>query len=184
MRRRTWGAAAVGDARLGAAATSSGADIVDKILGVTSVRGATVLGDGPLTGAAVDLLDTQSPTVAISAESAGAELAVRRVSDKVVMAPFDPRSAPRSPVSAPARSFRRIWPTLTPHRSTTTPGCPAADAVAAVLWRTLEPSVEPRTQILLPPLKWSPQPDDARAILSALANAMRGGNGHARRWPR
>ena len=49
------------------------------------------------------------------------------------------------------------------------------DAVAAVLWRGLQPGAEPRQQILLPPLKWSPQPDDARAILTALANAIRSG---------
>jgi hypothetical protein len=49
------------------------------------------------------------------------------------------------------------------------------DAVGAIVWRALQPSAQPRTQILLPPLKWSPQPDDARAIISALANAMRGG---------
>lgn len=166
----------VGDARLGAAATSSGADIVDKILGVTSVRGATVLGDGPLTGAAVDLLDTQSPTVAISAESAGAELAVRRVSDKVVMAPFDPAigAALAGVGTGPIIPAYLADADAAPvdHDS---PVARRQDAVAAVLWRTLEPSVEPRTQILLPPLKWSPQPDDARAILSALANAMRGG---------
>jgi hypothetical protein len=49
------------------------------------------------------------------------------------------------------------------------------DAVAAMLWRALQPGVEPRGQILLPPLKWSPQPDDARALLTALANAVRAG---------
>jgi hypothetical protein len=32
-----------------------------------------------------------------------------------------------------------------------------------MLWRALTPGAEPRTQILLPPLKWSPQPDDAQA---------------------
>jgi hypothetical protein len=55
------------------------------------------------------------------------------------------------------------------------PAARRQDAVAAMLWRTLQPDVEPRTQILLPPLKWSPQPDDARAILTALANAVRAG---------
>jgi len=47
--------------------------------------------------------------------------------------------------------------------------------VAAMLWRTLQPGVEPRVQILLPPMKWSPQPDDARAVLTALANTVRAG---------
>ena len=38
------------------------------------------------------------------------------------------------------------------------------DAVGSMLWRALAPGAEPRTQILLPPLKWSPQPDDAQAL--------------------
>lgn len=171
----------VGDPRLGAAATTSGADIVDRILNVTSVRGATVLGDGPLTGGAVDLLDAQSPTVAISAESAGADLAVRRLSDKVVMAPFDPAvgAALAGVGTAPIIPAYLAEDDAAPVDDDS-PVARRQDAVAAVLWRTLEPSVEPRTQILLPPLKWSPQPDDARAILGALANAMRGGMANPR----
>jgi hypothetical protein len=49
------------------------------------------------------------------------------------------------------------------------------DAAAAILWPMLSPGDEPRTQILVPPMKWSPQPDDARLILSTLANAVRSG---------
>ena len=46
----------VGDPGLSAIATNDAADIVDQILGVKSVRGATLLGDGPLTGPVVGLL--------------------------------------------------------------------------------------------------------------------------------
>jgi len=49
------------------------------------------------------------------------------------------------------------------------------DAIAAMLWRALQPETEPRTQILVPPLKWSPQPDDAQAMLTALATTIRSG---------
>jgi hypothetical protein len=44
-----------------------------------------------------------------------------------------------------------------------------------MLWHPLQTATEPRTQILLPPLKWSPQADDARVMLTALANTIRAG---------
>ena len=166
----------VGDARLGAAATTTAADIVDKILGVTSVRGATVLGDGPLTAAAVELLDSQGPTVAITAEPADADLTVRRLSDNVVMAPFDPAvGAALAGVGTDPAIPGYLDETETAPVAHDSPVARRQDAVGAIVWRALQPSAQPRTQILLPPLKWSPQPDDARAIISALANAMRGG---------
>jgi hypothetical protein len=49
------------------------------------------------------------------------------------------------------------------------------DAVAAVLWQLLTPDARPRSQILVPPAKWSPQPDDARLILTTLSNSLRAG---------
>ena len=49
----------VGDAGLAAAATTNSADIVDQILGIAATRGATVLGDGPLTAPGLDLLNGQ-----------------------------------------------------------------------------------------------------------------------------
>jgi hypothetical protein len=166
----------VGDARLGVAATTTAADIVDKILGVASVRGATVLGDGPLTASAVDLLDTQNPTVAITAQPANADLTVRRLSEKVVLAPFDPAvGAALAGVGTDPAVPVYLDDTEAAPVDHDSPVARRQDAVGAIVWRALQPSADPRTQILLPPLKWSPQPDDARAIISALANAMRGG---------
>ena len=43
----------VGDPGLSAIATNGAGDIVDQILGIASTRGATLVGDGPLTGPAV-----------------------------------------------------------------------------------------------------------------------------------
>jgi hypothetical protein len=90
----------VGDRRLGTAATTTSADVVDQILGVGPVRGTTLLGDEPLTPMAVDLLDGQGATVAIAAadtdaqdagtgEPATADVTARRL-PQVVLAPFDP----------------------------------------------------------------------------------------------
>jgi hypothetical protein len=88
----------VGDPGLSSIATNGAGDIVDQILGITSTRGATLVGDGPLTGRAVQLLSAQGPTVAISAanlaaadgEQATADVDPIRYSPEVVAAPFDP----------------------------------------------------------------------------------------------
>ena len=169
----------VGESGLTDAATGNAAAVVDNILGVASIRGVTVLGDGPLTDGALALLDGREPTVVIAATGAGdatPDTSARRLSPQVVLAPFDPAvgaalaGAGTDPVQ-PAY----LGAALEVANDHDSPVARRQDAVAAVLWRTLQPDVEPRAQILLPPLKWSPQPDDARAILSALGNAVRSG---------
>jgi hypothetical protein len=169
----------VGDPGLSTAATASAADIVDRILGVASTRGATLLGDGPLTAAAAELLATQAPTVAIAAADSGmatADLTVRRISPQVVLAPFDPAvGAALAGVGTDPVIPGYLDDTLGVPVDQDSPVARRQDAVAAIAWRTLQPGTEPRTQILLPPLKWGPQPDDARAMLTALANLMRSG---------
>jgi hypothetical protein len=90
----------VGDAGLSAIATSSAGDIVDQILGVTAVRGATLIPDGSLTRGTVKLLSANGNSVVVapadfssektSATSAAADTAPRRLSPQVVVAPFDP----------------------------------------------------------------------------------------------
>lgn len=166
----------VGDARLAAAAASSGADIVDRILGITSVRGATVLGDGPLTAPAVELLDTQQPTVVVAAEPAEAAPAVRRVSTNVVLAPFDPSvGAALAGVGTDPSIPAYLGSSEAAPVDHDSPVARRQDAIGAIVWHALQPASEPRTQILLPPLKWGPQTDDARALLAALTNLIRGG---------
>ena len=49
------------------------------------------------------------------------------------------------------------------------------DALGALLWRALRPDAEPRTEILMPPMAWSPQPADAQAILTAVATTINAG---------
>ena len=171
----------VGDPRLSAAATTTAADIVDRILGITSTRGATILGDGPLSAPALELLDGQGPTVAIApAPTGGApytpDLTARRLSPEVVLAPFDSAvGGALAGVGTDPGVPTYLDSALSVPVDHDSPAARRQDAVAAMLWRTLQPDVEPRTQILLPPLKWSPQADDARAMLTALANAVRAG---------
>lgn len=170
----------IGDPALNTAATTTAADIVDRILGITSTRGATVLGDAPLSAAAAALLDTQKPTAAIAPAAAGedttADLAPRRLSPQVVLTPFDPAvGAALAGVGTDPAVPAYLDDALAVPFDHDSPAARRQDAIAAVLWRALQPATEPRNQILLPPLKWSPQPDDARAMLTALANTMRAG---------
>jgi len=177
----------VGDAGLAAAATNISADIVDQILGIAATRGATVLGDGPLTAPGLDLLNGQGSTVAVAAASITAQdsstgepmiadLTPRRLSPQVVMAPFDPAvGAALAGVGTDPDLPTYVDSSLTvplDHDSTV---ARRQDAIAAMLWRALQPETEPRTQILVPPMKWSPQPDDAQAMLTALATTIRSG---------
>ena len=49
------------------------------------------------------------------------------------------------------------------------------DALGSLLWRGLQLDTEPRSQILAPPLAWSLQPDDAQAIITAVASTIHAG---------
>jgi hypothetical protein len=49
------------------------------------------------------------------------------------------------------------------------------DAVGAVMWRALQPGIEPRNEILMPPMVWNAQPADAQAILTATATMINAG---------
>ncbi len=170
----------VGNPGLSAAAVVTAADIVDRILGITSVRGATLLGDSPLTTAAAGLLAGQAPTVAIAAAESGgpatADLAVQRISPAVVLAPFDPAvGAALAAVGTDPAIPGYLDDSLSVEVDRDSPVARRQDAVSAMVWRSLQSDTEPRTQILLPPLKWGPQPDDARALMTTLANLIRAG---------
>ncbi|MCI4674027.1 hypothetical protein [Candidatus Mycolicibacterium alkanivorans] len=177
----------VGDGGLAAAATTNAGKVIDQILGVTATRGVTILGDGPLTAPALDLLNGQGATVAVAAASITAQdsstgepmiadLTPHRLSHQVVVAPFDPAvGAALAGVGTDPDLPTYVDPSLTVPLNHDSTIARRQDALAAMLWRALRPETEPRTQILLPPLKWSPQPDDAQAMLTALATTIRSG---------
>ncbi|MBU9763007.1 hypothetical protein FR943_03975 [Mycobacterium sp. TNTM28] len=177
----------VGDPGLNVIATNGAGDIVDQILGITSVRGASLLGDGPLTRPALDLLAAQGQTVAISAAHitaqdsetgapVTAEVAPLRYRPEVVAAGFDPAvgaalaGAGTDPV-APSYLDRSLDIPLR-HDSQT---ARRQDALGALLWRGLTPDEQPRTQILMPPLMWTLDADDAQAILTTVATTIHAG---------
>jgi hypothetical protein len=177
----------VGDAALGAAATSAAGDVVDQILGVGAVRGATLIPDGSLTRATVDLLSANGNTVVIAPANSSAgdsnaptpatpDTAPRRLSPQVVLAPFDPAvgaafaatgADPVTPTYLNSALAIRLQ-----HDSET---ARRQDALGSMLWRALQPRVTPRAQILLPPATWKLRSGEAGAILTTLATAIRSG---------
>ena len=175
----------VGDAGLSSIATNGAGDIVDQILGVNSTRGATLVGDGPLTGPAIQLLAAQGPTVAVAAAGlTAAEDGARSTADvnpvrytpEVVAAPFDPTvSAALAGAGTDPGSPSYLDAALAIPIQHDSSAARRQDALGSVLWRTLTPEAEPRTQILMPPMEWGLQADDAAAILSAVATSIRAG---------
>ncbi|KAA1249425.1 hypothetical protein F0Q45_15150, partial [Mycobacterium simiae] len=177
----------VNDPGLSSIATVTAAEIVDKILDVNSVRGATLLPNGPLTSRTVNLLSTNDGMVAIAAAdfsardsttgaAASADITPRRLSPQLVAAPFDPAVG----AALAAAGTNPIVPTYLDsslsvriaHDSTT---ARRQDALGAMLWRSLSPDAAPRTQILVPPGTWDLQGDDAQLILTALATTIHSG---------
>ncbi len=175
------------DSGLSAVAVDSAGDIVDQILGVTSTRGATLMGDGPLTSQAAGLLNANGPTVAIAAagfsghESGGsatatADVTPRRVLPDVTTAPFDPAVG----AALAAAGTDPVAPTyldaaLAVRLRHDSDAARRQDALGSMLWRALTPDVEARLQILMPPAAWSLAADDAQAVLSTLATTIHSG---------
>ena len=176
----------VGDRGLSAIATNGAGDIVDQILGITTTRGATLLGDGPLTAPAIRLLSAQGPTVAVAAAAltaspedgarSTADVNPVRYSPEVVAAPFDPTvSAALAGAGTNPTSPSYLDAALNIPIQHDSSAARRQDALGSVLWRTIAPDAQPRTQILMPPMEWGPQADDAAAILSAVATSIRSG---------
>ena len=188
----------VGDPGLSGIAVKTAGDIVDQILGIASVRGASLIGDGPLTGPAVQLLSSRAhsggqggQTVAIGAaevatgsESDGAGTATPGAADvspvrytpNLVSAPFDPAvGAALAGAGAEPVSPSYLDPSLAIPLQHGSEVARRQDAVGASMWRALRPELQPRTEILMPPMAWSPQPADAQAVLTAAATMINAG---------
>ena len=177
----------VGDPVLSAVATTGAGGIVDQILGIRTTRGATLVGDGPLTGPVVELLSAQGPTVAIAAANVSAQdsdtgapttadLTPLRYTPQVVAAPFDPTvGAGLAGAGVEPASPSYLDSTLDISVKHESQVARRQNALGSLLWRGLQPDTEPRTQILMPPLTWSLRPDDAQAILTAVATTIHAG---------
>jgi hypothetical protein len=177
----------VGDPALAGIATNGAGDVVDQILGITSTRGATLLGDGSMTAGAVELLSGQGTTVAITAadctaqdEADGKPLPANvnphRLTPQVVTAPFDPTvgAAFAAAGNAPGSPSYLDRSLVVPYKHDSATAR-RQDAIAAMLWLGLNPDNAPRTQILMPPLFWDLAPADAQSILTTLASTIHAG---------
>ena len=175
----------VGDPGLSSIATNGAGDIVDRLLGITSTRGATLVGDGRLTGRAIQLLSAQGPTVALAAvdlidqnsadeEPAATDITPVRYTPEVVVAPFDPIvGAALAGAGTDPWSPSYLDPALDVPVKHDSEVARRQDALGSLLWRGLQPEAEPRTQILMPPMEWSLQAADAAAILTTVATTIR-----------
>jgi hypothetical protein len=182
----------VDDQGLSTIAAKSSADIVDQILGVVSTRGATLVGDGPLTERAVKLLSAQGPTVAIGAANSSAQDSATggpetadvrplRYTPEVSVAPFDPTvGAALAGAGTDPGAPSYLDPSLDIPVKHDSQVARRQDALGSLLWRGLNPDTEPRTEILAPPLAWNLAPDDAQAVLTAVASAIHSGLAVAR----
>jgi uncharacterized protein DUF6049 len=185
----------VNDPGLSEIATSGVGGIVDRILDVQSTGGATLLPGGPLTGSAVNLLSANDSTVAIAAAdlsaqdaagepSSSVDTAPKRLSPRVVVAPFDPAVG----AALAGAGTNPVAPTYLDSSLTVRLGHDSAtarrqDALGSIFWHALQLDATPRTQILVPPATWNLQPEDAQGILTALATTIRSGLAVARPLP-
>ncbi len=177
----------VGDVRLNAFTVDGSTDVVDQLLGVPTTRGAILVGDGPLNSRVVDLLSSGGPHVAIAAadcsapdsgggSSGTADLTPWRVSPQLVVAPFDPTvGAAMAGAGTDPVTPSYLDPSLSVSLRHDSAVARRQDAVAAMLWRSLNPTADSRAQILMPPLAWSLRPGDVQAVLTAFAAAIRAG---------
>jgi hypothetical protein len=177
----------VGDPALAGIATNGAGEVLDRILGVTSTRGATLLGDGSMTAGAVDLLSAQGTTVAITAADCTAQdeadgkpipanVNPHRLTPHVVTAPFDPTvgAAFAAAGNAPALPSYLDRSLVVPYKHDSAIAR-RQDAIASMLWLGLNPDIAPRAQILMPPLFWDLAPADAQSILTTLASTIHAG---------
>lgn len=178
----------VADPGLSTIATTGAGAIVDQILGVSAIRGVSLVGDGPLTASAVRLLSARGPTVAIGAapllgpgETASgtaetADTTPVRYTANVVAAPFDPAvGAALAGLGPTPESPSYLDPSLDFAVKQDSAAARRQVAIASLLWRSLRPETTPRAQIVMPPLMWNLTPQDAQAMLTSVATSIRAG---------
>lgn len=177
----------VGDPGLNSIAVNDAADIVDQILGVPSVRGAMLLGDEALTAPAAGLLSATAHggAVAIAAgglqpatdgERSRVDIAPRRLTPQLTVAPFDPTvAAALAGAGSSPTTPSYLDPALAVPIKRDAGVARRQNALAAMLWRGLTPDAEPRSQLVMPPLVWDLSADDAQAMLTTVATSINAG---------
>ncbi|MDV6267552.1 glycoprotein [Rhodococcus sp. AD45-ID] len=163
---------------LTATAIDRPADIVDTILGVTSLRNFVWPDSGVLDSVTVDTLSTRPTTTLVAAssvDSSEAQLS-SRITDTVDALAFDTAAAAAFAATGSNPSTPSyIDEDTAPQLETESRVARRQDALGAMAWSALTPTAVPRNQILAPPQLWSADAEDAGAMLSMLATLIRSG---------
>ncbi|GGF16374.1 DUF6049 family protein [Williamsia phyllosphaerae] len=181
--------ARVNDPELTRTAVRSPADIVDTILGVSSVRGLAVPVSGALDDTAARLLNNSDIDHALIASTAiareqGAANGQYRASDLAVQT-YDPAittalagmgAAPSTPaVTADDQRFDLDTESQVSRRAAATAAlsyaaiAPTGDATTQRIGGEPDDPTVGRSELIMPPAVWSASADDARAVLSTTA---------------
>ena len=125
---------------------------------------------------AIGAAELIGPDVSDGGAPENADTAAVRYTSDVVAAPFDPAvGAALAGAGTVPESPSYLDPSLDFALKQDSEVARRQDALASLLWRSLQPDTTPRTQILMPPLMWNLTPQDAQAILTAVATSIRAG---------
>ncbi len=191
--------ARVGDPTLTARALQDPSDIVDSLLGVSSLRGVTWPDSGVLDPATAASLPGLGPTALLAANAVDgtatrstAPLDVDRHGDPLRAALFDVSAA----TALAAVGSSPQTPTFTPDAARydlagDSRAARLQDALGAMTWMALSNggggsgtgAADPRSLVLAPPQQWTADADEARAVLSTTATMLRSGLATARSLP-
>ncbi|QNG21594.1 glycoprotein [Rhodococcus triatomae] len=184
--------ASIGDPALSASALTAPADLVDRILGIESVRGFVWTDSGILSPAAAEMVRAQGPATALVAHN---------TVDDPVSGEFA-RLAPPEPTGgqldallfdpAVGAAFAAVGatpqtPSYTPQdaRYDLTEDSRTArlqDALGAMTWAAVEPDRDtaPDSLLVVPPQLWTADADEAEALLATTTTLLRSGLATAR----
>lgn len=182
----------IDDAGLTSTALTSASDVVDSILGVTSLRGVTLPATGTLTDSGRALLDDNGiHTAAIASSSVEPQVPApsgRYRSGAVALQTYD------APITAAlgAAGDTTVVPSIMPgwqqpDLSHESPVSRRQTAVAALAFPMLtvphteageSAPVTGRSAFIMPPTYWSPTADDATALVDAVELLLASGTAH------
>ncbi len=184
----------IGDPSLTEAALSSPADIVDTILGVTSLRGVVWSSSGQLGPSAAEAVRSIGPSTALLADSSVAPAASRSISTvltddatdaQLTATVFDgPTSTALAGVGATPST-----PVFTPEDqrydlASDSRTARLQDALGALTWHSLAPAEDgPRSVTIAPPQYWTAGGDEPAAVLSTVSSLLRSGLASPRGLP-
>ncbi|OAK51829.1 DUF6049 family protein [Rhodococcoides kyotonense] len=176
----------VGDATLAASALESPSDIVDSILGVTSVRDVVWSASGQLGAPAAAALRSTGPTTALLADNSIAPAAAGGVAAVAGGSTVDAPLNTTAFDSASATALAGVGevpstPDFTPEDqrydlSGDSRAARLQDAVGAMFYHALEePDGSPRAVTIAPPQYWTAGGDEPTTILSSVSSMLRSG---------